>query len=144
MKDIHALLLHAGASGKLLPRSLSDLFSHVRDFYIVRGEDGAPIGCCALAVIWEDLGEIRSLYVREEQRGLGHGTALTKVCIDEGINMGLSRVFTLTYETGFFSRLDFAEVHKDSLPQKIWADCIHCPKYPDCDETAMLRFLERT
>ncbi|MDR3175048.1 MAG: N-acetyltransferase [Desulfovibrio sp.] len=142
MKDIHGLLLTAGRDGKLLPRSLSDLYGHVRDFHILRGEDGSLIGCCALALIWEDLGEIRSLYVRVDQRGKGYGAILAKACVREAADMGVSRLFTLTYETGFFSRLGFLEVSKDSLPQKIWADCIHCPKYPDCDETAMLRLLE--
>ena len=51
---------------------------------------------------------------------------------------GTVRVFALTYQEKFFNHLGFATVDKDVLPQKIWADCVHCPKYPDCDEFAVV------
>jgi amino-acid N-acetyltransferase len=142
MKEVHALLLKAADKGRLLPRSLADLYQHTRDFYVLKEPDGRPAGCCALSVVWEDLAEIRSLYVREDMRRRGAGSLLTEACMNEAQAMGVSRLFTLTYETAFFTRLGFSEVDKDVLPQKIWADCVHCPKFPDdCDETAMLRRL---
>lgn len=137
MKAIHALLLQASEAGQLLPRSLSDLYSHTRDFVIARDADGAVAGCCALSLVWEDLAEIRSLLVRDDMRRKGYGRALVDACLREARAMGIRKVFTLTYKTDFFENMHFVEVGKDTLPQKIWADCIHCAKFPDCDEVAM-------
>ena len=139
IKGIHALLLAASGSGQLLPRSLSDLYNHVRDFFVLHSPEGAVVGCCALAVVWEDLAEIRSLFLREDLRSRGYGRVLVDACLEDARELGIRRVFTLTYNTEFFSKMGFAEVGKDVLPQKIWADCIHCPKFPDCDEIAMQR-----
>ncbi len=141
IKGIHALLLEAAKNGLLLPRSLSQLYNHTRDFYVLRGEEGAIIGCCALSLVWEDLAEIRSLFVDATLRGRGYGRKLVEACFSDALALGIHRVFTLTYKTEFFAALGFAEVGKDILPQKIWADCIHCPKFPDCDEIAMQRIL---
>lgn len=139
VKDIHALLLGGAASGRLLPRSLADIYNHTRDFVILRDEDDRLVGCCALAIFWEDLAEIRSLFIREDRRGKGFGRVLVEDCLKAARDMHIHTVFTLTYEAVFFAKLGFAEVSKDVLPQKIWADCIHCPKFPDCDEIAMRR-----
>jgi amino-acid N-acetyltransferase len=139
VKGIHSLLLKAADNGRLLPRSLADLYRHSRDFYVLKERSGRMVGCCALSVVWEDLAEIRSLYVREEARRRGSGSLLADACMKEAQTMGVSRLFTLTYETDFFARLGFRVTDKDILPQKIWADCVHCPRFPDdCDETAML------
>ncbi len=137
MKAVHALLLGAADAGQLLPRSLSDLYSHTRDFVIARNDDDQVVGCCALSIVWEDLAEIRSLFVREDMRGRGMGRLLCEFCLERAREFGLRRLFTLKYKTAFFSRMGCVEVGKEGLPQKIWADCIHCPKFPDCDEVAM-------
>lgn len=139
IKTIHAFLLGAAEKRLLLPRSLSDLYNHAREFFVLHDARGRVAGCCALSIVWEDLAEIRSLFVCEELRGRGAGRVLAEACLDEAKGLGIRKVFTLTYETGFFARLGFEEVTKDVLPQKIWADCIHCPKFPDCDEVAMQR-----
>jgi len=138
VKDIHALLLSTAGEGMLLPRSLTQLYSHVRDFFVMRGADGALIGCGALSIIWEGLAEIRSLLVAPACRGLGYGRLLVRACLDEAPQLGLQRVFALTYQVAFFERQGFSVVSKDVLPQKVWVDCIHCAKFPDCDETAVL------
>ena len=139
MREVHALLLGAAGAGQLLPRSLSDLYSHTRDFVVVRDGRGLVAGCCALSIVWDDIAEIRSLLVREDMRGRGVGRLMCQACLESARGFGLRRVFTLTYKTVFFEHMGFVEVGKDVLPQKIWADCIHCPKFPDCDEVAMLR-----
>lgn len=141
IKELHAFLLGDAANNRILPRSLSDLYAHTRDFYLVRDEQGLLAGCCALSLIWEDLAEIRSLLVREELRGKGLGRVLVEACAGAAREIGIRRLFTLTYESVFFDRLGFYEVGKDVLPHKIWADCINCPKFPDCDEIAMQRNL---
>ena len=139
VRAIHALLLNASEEGLLLPRPLRQLYSHLRDFYVVDPNDGGPIiGCCALAIIWEGAGEIRSLVVDAAARGKGFGKLLTETCIEEARDLGLGRVFSLTYQVGFFESLGFIEVTKEALPQKVWSDCINCPRFPDCDEHAML------
>lgn len=139
IKDLHAFLLGDAPANRLLPRSLSDLYSHTRDFYILRDEKGALVGCCALSLVWENLAEIRSLLIAESLRGKGYGKILVTACVQAAKELGITRLFTLTYENVFFNKLGFIEVGKDVLPQKIWADCIHCPKFPDCDEIAMQR-----
>ncbi len=139
IKGIHAILLNAASSGLLLPRSLSQLYSHCRDFHVLESAGETILGCCALSVVWDDLAEIRSLFLENSLRGQGWGRKLTELCMAEAKNLGIRRVFTLTYQTGFFSSIGFLEVGKDLLPQKIWADCIHCPKFPECDEIAMLK-----
>jgi amino-acid N-acetyltransferase len=135
------MLLGAAGQGQLLPRPLSDLYSHTRDFFVLVDGPGAVLGCGALSIVWEDVAEVRSIFVREELRGKGGGRLLVEAALEEARNLGIPKVFTLTYETGFFARLGFEEVGKDSLPQKIWSDCIHCHKFPDCDEVAMQRLV---
>ncbi len=139
VRAIHGLLLDCASEGLLLPRSLRELYSHLRDFYVVDSGENNPIyACCALSIIWEGSGEIRSLVVDASQRGKGYGHALAEKCIEEARELGLGRVFSLTYQVDFFNSLGFIEVTKEALPQKVWSDCINCPKFPDCDEHAML------
>lgn len=139
VKDIHALLMNCAGQGQLLPRSLSSLYSHLRDFYVLADRDDDSVhGCCALTIFWADHAEIRSLALDESLKGGGYGRRLVESCLSEAVTLGVYKVFTLTYVSGFFARLGFEEVEKDTLPQKVWTDCLNCPKFPDCDETAML------
>ena len=143
VKAIHKLLLANAQKNLLLPRSLSQLYARLRDFFVVsRGEDGPVVGCCALSLCWEDLGEIRSLAIAEQDQSCGLGAQLVAVCLDEARQLGLPRVFTLTYVVDFFERLGFRVVDKNTLPQKVWTDCMNCPNFPECDETAMILALE--
>ena len=135
---IHGLLSHFAEKGFLLPRSLSDLYDHLRDYAVFEDRAGEIIGTVALNVSWEDLAEIRSLAVREDFQAKGLGSRLVEHCLSDAITLGIYRVFTLTYQPGFFRKLGFNTVDKAVLPHKIWADCIHCPKFPNCDETALL------
>jgi amino-acid N-acetyltransferase len=124
---------------KLLARSLSELYSNVRDMFVFEDdESGKVVGCCSLHVIWENLAEIRSLAVLSSHQDRGIGRRLITACIEEARELGVTRLFTLTYETQFFQRLGFEIVDKNIFPQKIWADCLHCPKFPDCDEVALV------
>ena len=138
VKPIHSLLMMAAMKGQLLPRALTYLYGHIRNFYVLEDSTGTIVGCSALAPVWEDLAEVCSLVVREDLRGSGLGRMLVEACIKDSAEIGISRVFALTYQEKFFNHLGFATVEKDVLPQKIWADCVHCPKYPDCDEFAVV------
>jgi amino-acid N-acetyltransferase len=139
VRHIHALLLDCARQEFLLPRPYNELYSHLRDFIVLAPREGEGVcGCCALAISWEDLAEIRSLAVTAEHQKHGWGSRLVEACVSEAVTLGLYRVFTLTYKTTFFERLGFAQVNKDKLPQKVWSDCIRCPKFPECDEIAMV------
>lgn len=136
---IHREINLLAADGKVLPRSLNDLYTHVRDLHVwIDDRIATIVGWSALHVMWEDLAEIRSLVVVESHRRRGIGRGLVEACFAEARELGLSRVFALTYETEFFRRVGFKTVDKQILPQKIWSDCLNCTKFPDCDETAML------
>jgi amino-acid N-acetyltransferase len=140
VKAIHRILQHFGDRGELLPRPLSALYENVRNFSVYQQPDtGAVAGCCSLQVCWEDLGEIRSLAVMPEYGGRGIGSRLINACIEEAVSFELRRVFTLTYRPTFFERFGFKVISRNDLPIKIWSDCITCVKFPDCDETAMMR-----
>lgn len=139
VKVIHHLLMTCSTQGLLLPRSLTQLYNCLREFYVLDPGDGGDIvGCCALSIVWEGLAEIRSLAVDESARCGGYGRKLVQECIDDARALGIYKIFTLTYQDAFFRKLGFSEVAKEVLPQKIWADCVNCPKFPECDEIAML------
>jgi amino-acid N-acetyltransferase len=141
VRFVHALLARYGAQGKLLARPLTDIYEFLRDFVVAEDDRGELVGACALHLVWEDLAEVRSLAVLPEAEGRGWGTQLVEACVSDALTLGFNQVFALTYEPDFFRRLNFAEVEKQRLPQKIWADCVRCVKFPDCDEVAMLLHL---
>ncbi len=140
IKPIHALLQVYSKKGELLARPLSELYDHLRDFWVFENDDnGMIIGCCAMQFCWEDLAEIRSLAVAEEYTGKGIGTLLVDRSIQEAIAFNIPKLFTLTYRPSFFERFDFHTIDKAELPIKIWADCIMCVNFPECDEIAMIK-----
>jgi amino-acid N-acetyltransferase len=119
VKAIHGLLMHTEDHDALvLPRSFSQLYSHLRDFFVVVDEDGKVVGCCALNIIWENLAEIRSLVVLQEFRGEKLGRKLVEVCLSEAVTLGIYKVYTLTEQTSFFTHLNFKQEEMDSLNQK--------------------------
>ena len=138
IKAIHSLLLNYSETGVLLGRSLSDLYDQIRDFYVSVDENNILEGICGLHVCWDDLGEIRSLAVKDEYKGKDRGLELVKACMREAEDFGLNKLFVLTYVPDFFKKLGFENVDKKVLPHKVWADCMNCVKFPDCDEEAMM------
>ena len=139
VKIIHRMINVSAGKEEMLPRSLMDIYGSLRDFFVYTDEETDAIaGVCAMNIIWENLAEIRSLYVEEAYRRQGIGQKLVEACISEAITLQLYRVFTLTYRKDFFARLGFREVERASLSEKIFSDCFRCSKYPDyCDEVAM-------
>ena len=140
VKTIHRMINSSSGKGEMLPRSLMDIYSSLRDFFVYYDEDETQIiGVCAMNIIWENLAEIRSLFVDENHREKGIGRKLVEACISEAITLGLFKIFTLTYKKEFFVQLGFKEIDRNLLPEKIWSDCFRCSKYPDyCDEVAMI------
>lgn len=145
VKAMHHLLMAWAEKHMLLARPLTQLYTHLRDFFVICEVDEQGVetmrGCCALSIFWEDLAEIRSLAVDEAACGRGYGRILMDAAVAEARELGLSRLFALTYQEAFFAKMGFSVVGKDSLPQKVWTDCINCPKFPDCDEIAVQRLL---
>ena len=140
VKGVHRLIMNTSADdGLVLPRSYNQLYSHLRDFFVVVDESAEDVimGCCALSICWENLAEVRSLVVASSARGLGLGRKLVEACLSDAVTLGIYRVFALTNTVPFFAHMGFAEVSKDSLPQKVWSDCLNCPRFPDCDEIAL-------
>ncbi len=137
LKEVHKLINEFARREEMIPRSINELYENVRDF-IVLEDKGKIYGTCALHILWEDLAEIRSLAVRKEYQKRGIGKRLVKRCLDEAKSLGIKRVFVLTYQKDFFKKLGFADIDKASLPQKIWGDCVRCPKFPECDEHALI------
>jgi amino-acid N-acetyltransferase len=137
VNHIHKLLLAYASKGDMLSRSLSELYESLRDFNVYE-EDGQVIGAAALHILWSDLAEVRSVAVAEGYGRRGIGEKLVQACISEARELGLKRVFCLTYKPEFFAKLGFRLVDKSELPHKVWSDCIKCVKFPDCDENAMI------
>ena len=137
VKEIQKMVEVYAQKGEMLPRSLSELYDNLRDFYVYE-EEGEVAGVCALHISWDDLAEVRSLVVAERHIRKGIGKKLVTACVDEAREFGIKRVFALTYQRAFFEKLGFHEIDKMQLPHKIWGDCIKCSKFPDCDEIAMV------
>ncbi|MDD4635443.1 MAG: N-acetyltransferase [Dehalococcoidales bacterium] len=134
---IHRLVNNFADKGKMLPRSLSEIYENIRDYYVIRQGDNI-IACGALHVLWEDLAEIKSLAVTSEHQKQGWGDKIVRKCLEEARFLNIPRVFCLTYSPEFFSKCGFKLIDKSELPQKIWGECFKCPKFPDCDESALL------
>jgi amino-acid N-acetyltransferase len=138
LKQMHKLINEYARQEEMIPRSLSELYETMRDF-IVCEYDSNICGVCALHIMWEDLAEIRSLAVDRGYQKMGIGKNLVKQCLKEAKQLGLPKVFALTYHPAFFKKLGFADIDKASLPQKIWGDCLRCPRFPGCDEYAVIK-----
>ncbi|MDH4183744.1 MAG: N-acetyltransferase [Nitrospinota bacterium] len=140
IKDVdamHQLIRNYADKDLMLKRHANELYETIREYHVYE-EDGKVRGLCGLHIIWKDLAEIRSLAVEETMFGRDMGQTLVRLCLDEARELGIARVFTLTYVPRFFEKLGFIVVDKSTLPHKIWGDCVRCHKFPDCDETGMI------
>ena len=140
IKDVpqmHQLINYFAGKELMLPRPLSEIYENIRDYFVVRqGEQ--VIACGALHVSWSDLAEIKSVAVAEESQQRRIGAQLVEACLDEARGLGIPTVFCLTYQPAFFEKFGFSQVDKMELPRKVWSECYSCPKFPDCDEVALV------
>jgi len=134
---MHQLINLFAERNEMLPRALSELYENIRDFFVIR-EGSDVLGCVALHVNWSDLAEIKSLAVGEAAQKKGIGTALVRACVREAQELGVTTVFCLTYKPEFFETCGFIREDKAQLPRKVWTECYRCPKFPDCDEIALI------
>jgi amino-acid N-acetyltransferase len=125
----------------MLARPLSEIYENIRDFFVIR-EGERVIACAALHISWSDLAEVKSVAVAEDCQRQGIGDQLIKACLKEARGLGLPTVFCLTYKPAFFERMGFTQIDKMKLPQKVWNECYRCPKFPNCDEIALICHLD--
>ena len=139
--QMHKLINEFDGKGEMLARPLSEIYENIRDYFVVR-EGDRVIACAALHVNWSDLAEVKAVAVAESNQRQGVGDLLIQSCLKEAKELGIPTVFCLTYKTAFFKRLGFTEVDKMGLPQKVWNECYRCPKFPNCDEIALVYHME--
>lgn len=135
--QMHRLINYFADRDEMLARPLSEIYENIRDYFVVR-EGDKVIACVALHVMWEDLAEIKSLAVAEGSQKRGVGSQLVMACLKEAKGLGLSTIFCLTYKPAFFERAGFSQIDKMELPHKVWTECFRCPKFPNCDEVALI------
>jgi amino-acid N-acetyltransferase len=145
-QDIKNLINEYASKDLMLSKTEAQIFDDIWSFYVARENNENALtdndnlmGCCSLGINseWGSLGEIKSLAVKEIVQKQGVGKKMVESCIEEARNIGLKKVFTLTYQNNFFEKIGFVEIKKDELPQAVWAECVNCHKFPDCNEIAM-------
>jgi amino-acid N-acetyltransferase len=141
VEDIHKLITYYADKGQMLPRARSTLYEGIREFSVIEKEN-MLIAAGSLHILWEDLAEIRALAVAPDHLKQGLGRSLVDTFLAEAKELGLPRVFALTYSPGFFKKCGFRLVNKEDLPQKVWKECVNCPQFPNCGESALIIDLE--
>jgi len=136
--QIHRLINYFADRDEMLPRSLSDIYENIRDYFVHRKGE-RMLACAAMHIIWSDLAEIKSVAVAEECQKQGLGTVLVNACLNEAESLGIPTIFCLTYQPAFFKKFGLTEIDKMELPRKVWTECFRCPKFPDCGEIALIR-----
>ncbi|MFH1485767.1 MAG: N-acetyltransferase [Chloroflexota bacterium] len=135
--QIHSMVNYFADRGQMLPRPLSEIYENIRDYSVIR-EGSKTVASVAFHVVWSDLAEIKALAVAESRQKQGLGAMLTQACLREAESLGISTIFALTYQPAFFEKLGFKRVDVMTLPRKVWTECYHCPKFPNCDEVALV------
>ena len=140
VEAIYQMVYDYAQEGAMLARSRNALYETLRDM-VVEEDEGRVVGVGGLHFIWDKLAEVRTMAVASDHTRRGIGAEIVRRLIDEGRQHGVTRVFTLTYQVDFFASMGFQKIAKEALPPKVWKDCIDCPKFPNCDEVAMIREL---
>ncbi|MDD4295061.1 MAG: N-acetyltransferase [Candidatus Omnitrophica bacterium] len=137
--SIHELITFWAKKRKVLPRPLNYVYENIRDFWVYI-DNKRIVACCALHIVgWDDLAEVKSLCVMQEYLKKGYGKKLVTRCYSEAKSLGIKKVFALTFVPKFFLRIGFSEIERNSLPHKIWSECVNCVYFPDCKEHAVLK-----
>ena len=142
VESIHKVINDYAQQGAMLSRARNTIYETLRE-YILAEQDGQVIGVGALHLVWDELAEIRSLAIIPSVVKTGVGRVIVEKLTEEAYDLGVKTVFTLTYQPGFFAKLGFHEVQKETLSPKVWKECINCSKFPHCDEIALVRELPK-
>jgi amino-acid N-acetyltransferase len=108
----------------LLDKPTVTLYEDVQEFLIAEDAAGTAVGCGALHVIWEDLAEVRTLAVDPVARGTGAGHALLERLLDRARDLGVQRVFCLTFEVEFFTKHGFEELDGTPVEPKVYDELL--------------------
>lgn len=127
------------ARGLMLPKTPAELYRLIREFVVVTGVEGTPLGCGGLRIYGPHLAEIVALAVREDHHGLGIGGRVVDRLVEDARALGIASVFAMTLEEGFFGRRGFHAVPRRLLPEKMAADCRTCARREGCREVAVFR-----
>ena len=139
VESIYELIAGYAAQGLMLPKPHNILYETIREFVVAVEVDTEKIvGTGALHLTWNELAEVRSMAVHEDYKRQGIGAEIVKKLLEQGRKVGVKKFFTLTYSPQFFESLGFRITARESLPHKIWKECIDCPKFANCDEIAMI------
>lgn len=141
VEAIHKLVNDYAEQGVMLPRARNVLYETLRDM-ILAEHDGEIAGVGALHLVWDELAEVRAMAIAPQYTRQGIGKKIVETLLAEAVQLGIKKVFTLTYQPEFFGSLGFTELAKEELPHKVWKECINCPKFPNCDEIAMIKMIE--
>jgi amino-acid N-acetyltransferase len=123
--------------GIMLPRTMGEIAETVGE-YLVTAHDGRLIGTGAVHSFTGDLAEVRALAVEPRLRRNGIGSGLLRALVAKARREGAGRLFTLTYEPAFFENAGFERVPHETLPEKVWGDCMACPRFNQCGEVALV------
>ncbi len=127
-RDVRAVrrLVDANAgSGRLLGKDTVTLYEDVQEFWVAeRASDGVVVGCGALHVMWDDLAEIRTIAVAEGCQGHGVGHRIVDALLATARELGVHRVFVLTFATGFFARHGFEELAGTPVSPAVYAELL--------------------
>ncbi len=138
VEEIYSLIAGYAAQGLMLPKPYNVLYEALREFIVaVEVDTGKIVGTGALHLTWNELAEVRSMAVHQDYKRQGIGAEIVKKLLEQGREIGVKSFFTLTYSPEFFQSLGFQTTTRESLPHKIWKECIDCPKFANCDEIAM-------
>ena len=135
--EIYNLIAPYASQGFMLPKPYNVLYETLREFVVAEDETKKIVGVGALHLTWNELAEVRSMAVHPDFSRKGIGSAIVRKLLEEGRAVGVKKFFTLTYRPDFFKSLGFELTTKESLPHKIWKECIDCPKFANCDEIAL-------
>jgi len=140
VETLFQLIKGYAEKGIMLPRTRESLHQIIDTFVVAQVGDEV-VGCGSLCQLGKDLVEIRSLGMTEDYKGLGIGTLLVDALSEQARELGVTKVMALTYAVPFFQKNGFTVVEKEIFPEKVWKDCVNCPKQHACDEIAVLKTL---
>jgi amino-acid N-acetyltransferase len=142
VRDVPAIhdLVGLFADRKLMVRrTLPELYESVREFVVAVDDADRILGCAALHIFGADLAELRAVAVADELQGRGVGRDLTDACGEAARDLGITSVFALTHAVAFFEKCGYRQIDKSELPHHIWDECVRCPAFPHCEETALIK-----
>lgn len=138
IEAIRSLFVEEVRAGRMLPRTIEEIHTHLHDWLVAEASDGRIIGCVSLVIFTPALCEVRSLAVHTSHRGNGLAGKLIAGAVEMARLRGMQQALTLTRAVRVFERAGFRRDYVTNYPEKVWRDCAPCPLRAMCDETALI------